>query len=109
MLLHHPEGGLGAPAQEFGHRCLARLLDADEKAQRGEIAGEFVVVEQDPAQDLELLILVTAAEAPGLLGEISEDRATLAAASASACSSTGISPSSLIASRKASCRVAPPM
>ena len=91
MLLDDAEGGLGAAAQEFGHRRLAGLLDADEEAQRGEIAGEFVIVEQDPAQDLALLIRVAAAEPPGLLGKIV--RITpLWLRRLPSCSSTGISP-----------------
>ena len=77
MLLHDAEGGLGTAAQELGHRSLAGLLDPHQEAERREVAGEFVIVEEDPAENLEPLLLVAPAEAPGLFGEICQDRAAL--------------------------------
>ena len=51
------QGVEDALAQEIGHRRLARLGKAHEKAQRREVARELVVVEQDPAQDFAPLVI----------------------------------------------------
>jgi hypothetical protein len=52
-------------------------LDADEEAQRREVTGELVIVEQDPAPDLALLLRIACAELAGALGKIVEDHARL--------------------------------
>src|SRR5205814_7019910 len=69
-----------AGAQELGDRRLAGLGEAHEIAQRRRVAGQLVIVEKDPAQDLAPLVGVDRAELAELLGQVVEDDARLAEA-----------------------------
>src|SRR5688572_27458514 len=77
VLVDDAEGPEYAAAQELDHRRICALLNADQPAQRRVIARKLVIVEEDPAQDLEALLRAPAAETAGALGEMREDRTAL--------------------------------
>jgi hypothetical protein len=78
MTVQDAQRSLHAAAQELGHRRLAGLHEPSEEAERADVAGELVVVPQQPAQDLAPLVLVRPAELAEPVCEVIEDHARLA-------------------------------
>ena len=74
---------------------LAKIL---QEAVRPEKAVDLLVVEDDPAQRFELLVLALGAELAGALGEVGEDHADWLSLRPP-CTSTGTSPISLTSVR----------
>ncbi len=77
MLVKHGIGRLGPALEETGDLGLAGLDEMAQEAQGRRVAGELVVVEQDPAQHLAALVVVLPAEGAELFDEIVEDHAGL--------------------------------
>ena len=102
------EEALSMRLQERGDGRVGRLRgERLHEAPGREVAGGLVVVEEEPAQELALLVGVRAAEPPVLLGEQGEYDARLRDLCAVLVSSTGTSPISLTLRarwRRVSCR-----
>ncbi len=73
MAVEHAIGAIDPCPQELGHRRLSRLHVGQHEAQRRRVAGEFMIVEQDPPQNLAPLILALRPELSTPLGEVVED------------------------------------
>src|SRR5688572_33198015 len=73
VLVENDERGLDARAQELGHRRLSGFLEVNEETQRGDVAGELVVVPEDPAQNFASLVFVLPAEFFEYRDQIIED------------------------------------
>src|SRR2546426_12817100 len=80
MRIQYAQRGLHAPAQEVVHLRLAELRQVHHVAQRGDVAGELVVVPEHPAQDLASLALRAAGEFAEVRGKVMQDHARLAQA-----------------------------
>src|SRR3954469_295298 len=74
MRIEDGERALHAAAQEFGDRRLAGLHEAHHEAQRRDVAGELVVIPQDPAHDLSPVFTLELME---MVREMVEDYARL--------------------------------
>src|SRR5439155_2017810 len=72
--------GLHAPAQEVVHLRLADFRQVHHVAQRGNVAGELVVLPAHPPQDLASLVVVAAGEFAEVGGKVMQDHARLAEA-----------------------------
>src|SRR5467141_3247123 len=75
MRIQDAQRGLHAPAQEVVHLRLADFRQVHHVAQRGNVAGESVVVPEHPAQDLASLVLVAAGEFAEVRGKVMQDHA----------------------------------
>ena len=77
MLVDDRKRAFRAAAHEGQHRRMRRLRhETLLEAIDGVVVGEFVIVEQDPAQRLKALVL-SRREMPGGLGQPAQDRAGL--------------------------------
>src|SRR5262245_49944882 len=71
------ERAVHAPAKKLGHGRLAGLLELKEEAQRADVAGELVIVPEQPAQELASFRLTFPAEFAESRREVVEDDAGL--------------------------------
>src|SRR5215469_3531589 len=77
-LVQYSEHVVDSPLEEFQHRRMAwRLRQRAQEAVRPDIAADLLIVEDDPAQRFEAVVLTARLKFAGALGEIGQDHAGL--------------------------------
>jgi hypothetical protein len=77
-LVEYAEHVVDPALEEFQHRRMAgRFRQRAQEAVRTEIAADLLIVEDDPAQRFEAVVLAARLEFSGALGEIGQDHAGL--------------------------------